>query len=178
MTMTLLVVLAAPAHAFIELPEDPNKTVIYPVGIQGEFEADIASPLTDITIAEAESEFAATNATCQGCGATHIMYWTDWGAFEYVGVKLARARAEEVIDRITAHAALMYGTSDCYEGSYSWQATGDQSYTTEWRRGPTPKYGTTYNDTWTLAGGRAWYDDGAKFVPVGGQDVIDICRKF
>lgn len=167
-----------PAHAIIVLPEDPNKTVVYPAGIDGEFQADIASPLTDLVITEADSEFARTHATCEGCSATHIMYWRDYGAWEYVGIKLARAKAEEVIDRITAHAALMHGTSDCYEGSYSWQGNGDQTHTREWRRGPTPKYGTTYNDTWTLAGGRNWYDDGAKFSPVGGQDVIDICKKF
>lgn len=170
----LLVVFAVPAHAYVFIPAEPQPAEAFPVGIQGEFSVIGAAEI--VLVGDGPGGGGGTG--CPGCHARHNMYWTDYGLYEYVGVKEVHAISEQAIDRITAHAALIHGTSDCYEGNYYWTGDFDKTNTKGWTYKNSAKWGTGYNDTYTLAGGRSWYNRGVKYRLAGGQDAIDICKKF
>jgi hypothetical protein len=143
-----------------------------------------ASPRRPVHSADAETVTPAVAtggdvsllATCSGCGAYNVMYWTNYGAWESVGVQRTQNVASEVIDRQETHVALMNSTiNQCYDGEYRFtDATGDLFNQTNSPQLSSGKY-SGFNDRWTQASGHNWYDEGGHFAVNGANDR---CRQF
>lgn len=119
---------------------------------------------------------AGIAASCIGCLAYNSMYWTNYGAYESVGVQRTQNVADEVIDRQETHVALMHsGDNLCYDGEYVFtDNTGDLFNQTSSRELSSGKY-TAFNDRWTQASGHNWYDEGGHFFV---NEANDRCRQF
>jgi hypothetical protein len=127
------------------------------------------------TTAASEAEPGAPD--CEGCGAINTMYWTNFGAFEDVGVKRTQNLADEIINRQEVHVALISSPQNqCFDGALRFRdGTGNVFNAEDTRRIATGKSWRAWSDRWTQASGHNWHEQGVHWFV---NEKNDRCVQF
>ena len=141
------------------------------------------NPTTPHACSEVGGYGNTSYARCENCSAHNGVTWTDRGDSESVRPRDIRSRADETIDTLKVHAALINAnrkykcnTPEAYsESTLKWNdmSQADFSSMTRWLARDQPVNGQ--NRTWTSTSGHDWWDDGAHWNI---NTTLDICRSF